>query len=202
MAHMLPRMSDIAIETSRLILRPLALGDAEAYAGAASDARIGAVMSHIPTPCPAELVELWAAKVPEQIAAGTDYRLVVTSKEDGAVVGATNLGGMVELGVSGRQYEFSYWVDPAQWGKGLATECAEGVRDWAFETLKAGGLRAACAMENAASARVLEKAGFHFMNASTSKATDTEAGKLLNTFRMDKPRWETITKHSGLRKAS
>ena len=180
------------IETSRLIMRPLAPGDADDYARVASDERIGVVMEHIPTPCPVTLVHEWSATVPEQIAAGTDYRLVITSKDGDVLLGATNLGGMVELGVSGRQYELSYWVDPAHWGKGLATECAKGIRDWAFDILKAGGLRAACAMENAASARVLEKAGFHFMNTSRSEPTDTDTGKLRSNFRMDKPRWEAL----------
>jgi len=202
MAHTLPGMSDILIETSRLIMRPLAPGDADGYARAASDARIGAVMSHIPTPCPADLVREWSATVSAQIAAGTDYRLVMTGREDGAVLGSANLGGMVELGVSGRQYELSYWVTPDHWGKGLATECTEACCDWAFEVLKAGGLRAACAMDNAASASVLEKAGFHFMNTSMSEATDTDAGKLRNNFRRDKPRWETLTRAPNLRKAS
>lgn len=202
MAHTLPGMSDIVIETPRLIMRPLAPGDADGFARAASDERIGAVMSHIPTPCPADLVREWSTAVPAQIAAGTDYRLVMTGREDGAVLGSTNLGGMVELGVSGRQYELSYWVDPTQWGKGMATECAEACRDWAFEVLKVGGLRAACAMDNAASARVLEKAGFHFLNTSMSETPDTEAAKLRHNFRMDKPRWEALKRHAHLRKAS
>lgn len=202
MAHTLPDMSDIMIETSRLIMRPLVPGDADAYAGVASDARIGAVMSHIPTPCPAGLVREWSARVPQQIAAGTDYQLVITTRKDNALVGATNLGGMVELGVSGRQYELSYWVTPANWGKGLATECAQGFRDWAFDTLRAGGLRASCAMENAASARVLEKAGFHFMNTEFSSSSESDDGKLRNNYRMDKPRWETLKRHPHMSKAS
>ena len=192
MGYRLPGMSDIMIETSRLIMRPLAPGDADDYARVASDERIGVVMEHIPTPCPTTFVHEWSATVSEQIAAGTDYRLVITSKDGDVLLGATNLGGMIELGVSGRQYELSYWVDPAHWGKGLATECAKGIRDWAFDILKAGGLRAACAMENAASARVLEKAGFHFMNTSRSEPTDTDTGKLRSNFRMDKPRWEAL----------
>lgn len=202
MAHTLPGMSDILIETDRLIMRPLASGYADDYARVASDARIGAVMSHIPTPCPAELVHEWSALVPEQIAAGTDYGLIITAKTDGALVGATNIGGMVELGVSGRQYELSYWVGPSHWGEGLATECAIGCRDWAFEKLKAGGLRASCALGNSASARVLEKTGFHFMNTAMSAPTDADVGKLCNNYRMDKPRWETLKRRPHMSKAS
>jgi len=190
--HSLPGMSDIAIETSRLVMRPLVSGDAEAYARAASDTRIGAVMDHIPTPCPTSLVEEWSADVPGQIAAGTDYRLVITQRSDGSLIGAAILGGMIDLGPSGRQYELSYWVNPVEWNKGLATECATGMRDWAFGTLKAGGLRAACALDNTASARVLEKTGFHFMNATLSEHPD--APRLRNNYRMDKPRWEQLAR--------
>ncbi|MEP0068016.1 GNAT family N-acetyltransferase [Pyruvatibacter sp.] len=202
MAHTLPGMSDILIETDRLIMRPLASGYADDYARIASDARIGAVMSHIPTPCPAELVQQWSARVPELISAGTDYQLIITTKSDGALLGATNIGCMVELGVSGRQYELSYWVDPARWGEGFATECAIGCRDWAFEILKAGGLRAACAMGNTASARVLENAGFHFMNTAMSASSDADDAKLRNNYRMDKPRWETLKRRPHMSKAS
>ncbi len=206
MTHTLPGMSDILIETDRLIMRPLAPDDAEDYARVASDARIGAVMSHIPTPCPADLVREWSAQVPEQISAGTDYRLIIIIKADGALVGATNLGHMVELGVSGREYKLSYWIDPAHWGKGLATECAVGFRDWAFDTLQAGSLRAFCAMGNNASARVLEKTGFHFMNTSMPVASasklNPEAGRLRNAYRMDKPRWKSLIRSPHMSEAS
>ncbi len=202
MTHVLPALSDIVIKTERLVMRPLAVADAQAFATAASDPRIGDVMDHIPTPCPAELVSAWAADAPDGITAGTDYSLVITDKAQNTLLGAANLGRMVALGVSGRQFELSYWVAPSHWGNGLATECATGLRDWAFETLKAGGLRAACAMTNKASTRVLEKTGFHFINTTAFDASGKLPARLRTNFRMDKPRWEALTQHSHLSTAS
>ncbi len=190
MAHTLPRMSDIAIETGRLEMRPLAPGDADALARIASDERVGLKLGLVPCPCSVAEVESWIAAAPAQIDAGTDYLLTVRDKNSGTIIGSAGLDELIEQGVSGREYDLGYWFDPAWWGKGLGRECAMALRDWAFETLRTGGLRASCLMDNQASAHVLEKTGFHYMNTVLKYRPARRRTALVAQFRMDKPRWE------------
>jgi RimJ/RimL family protein N-acetyltransferase len=54
---------------------------------------------------------------------------------------------------------FGYMLDRAHWGQGYATEAARAILAFAFQELGAQHISSWCYAENAASARVLEKAG-------------------------------------------
>lgn len=56
--------------------------------------------------------------------------------------------------------ELGYYLKPAFWGSGLATEAAASVAEYAFTTLAVEALFAGHHPANAASQRVLEKLGF------------------------------------------
>jgi RimJ/RimL family protein N-acetyltransferase len=56
--------------------------------------------------------------------------------------------------------ELGYFIEPARWGEGIATEAALEVRDEAFGRCALGELVGRCRVENVASLRVLEKVGF------------------------------------------
>ena len=58
-----------------------------------------------------------------------------------------------------RNGEVWYKLMPAHWGQGLATEALRALVRFGFDRLGLHRLEAGCAVENAASARVLEKAG-------------------------------------------
>jgi RimJ/RimL family protein N-acetyltransferase len=55
--------------------------------------------------------------------------------------------------------ELSYSLDQPFWGRGLATEAARAVRDWAFATLGFTRLASFIRPDNARSIRVAEKLG-------------------------------------------
>jgi ribosomal-protein-alanine N-acetyltransferase len=61
-----------------------------------------------------------------------------------------------------RIFELGYHLRPKYWAQGLATEAAQTVIRYAFETLKLSALFAAHYPGNIASRRVLEKLGFQF----------------------------------------
>jgi len=192
MAHARPQMRDIVIETRRLVMRPLAPGDATALATIASDPRVGLMLGLVPCPCPVSHAEQWVTDAPAQIAAGTDYPLAVRDKATGTLIAGAGLDERVSLGASGYEYELGYWFDPAYWGQGLATECAIAMRDWGFAVLKAGRLRATCLMDNPGSARVLEKTGFHYVNTVLTHRPARGVDALVCRYRMDKPRWDRV----------
>jgi RimJ/RimL family protein N-acetyltransferase len=58
-------------------------------------------------------------------------------------------------------YEIGFHLQPDYWGKGLGTEAAKAVIDYAFTTLKANDLFAGHHPNNIGSTKILKKLGFH-----------------------------------------
>lgn len=69
------------------------------------------------------------------------------------------LVGGIGLGRTGEEVELGYWIAPSYWGHGYATEALRAMIDHA-RMLGHARLIASHFSENAATARVLEKAGF------------------------------------------
>jgi [ribosomal protein S5]-alanine N-acetyltransferase len=59
-----------------------------------------------------------------------------------------------------RSATLGYCFDDAVWGQGFATEAADALLRWAFDTLALNRVQAETDTRNTASARVLEKLGF------------------------------------------
>lgn len=188
----LPAMNEIRIETDRLVMRPLAPGDEAPLAAILADWDVTKNLGFVPHPFSLSDAAAWVAVTPKQIAAGTDYPLAVLDKASGHMVAGAGLDEMIDLGPSGREYDFGYWFGRDHWGKGLATECAVGLRDWAFEELRVGRLRASCLQSNPGSAGVLEKAGFLYVNTEMRHRPARGISALVECFRLDKPRWEAL----------
>jgi RimJ/RimL family protein N-acetyltransferase len=88
-----------------------------------------------------------------------------TSRHFAIEVDGTVAGG---IGIQPRSREhagcalFGYWLGVPFWGRGIATDAARTVIPFAFGTLGVRRLEATVFEPNAASVRVLEKAGFRF----------------------------------------
>jgi [ribosomal protein S5]-alanine N-acetyltransferase len=144
-----------AIETERLLLRPLRPADAPRLAELAAD-RVVAEQTHLPHPYP-----------PEAAVTFIDALDVRWRKQGAAVFGITLRGGelMGVIGLNSDPYdrtvaETGYWLGVAFHGVGYATEALRRLCRWGFE---AHGLRRIAARTfagNVRSERVLEKTGF------------------------------------------
>ena len=64
--------------------------------------------------------------------------------------------------------ELGYWLAEPFWGQGLAVEAGRAMADYAFASFAVERLQAHCVVENAASARVLEKIGFQYEGVTRS----------------------------------
>jgi len=53
-----------------------------------------------------------------------------------------------------------YCLDESAWGQGFATEAADALLQWAFDTLDLNRVQSEADTRNTASVRVLEKLGF------------------------------------------
>ena len=83
---------------------------------------------------------------------------VVVLRADDRVVGWGGLG--IDPFAPGWGVEVRYFLHPAHWGRGLATELVRASLRHGFETLSLPAIGAFARPDNAASIRVLEKCGF------------------------------------------
>jgi RimJ/RimL family protein N-acetyltransferase len=141
------------LQTERLVLRPPVLADAELiFESYAQDAE---VTRYLIWP-PHSKVETTRTFVQRCMAAweqGSAFPWVIRLRA------ADTLIGMIELRVEGHIAELGYVLARPQWGMGYATEAAQAVVDWAIAQPEILRVWAVCDVDNAASARVLEKAG-------------------------------------------
>ena len=87
----------------------------------------------------------------------TDARFFILS-HDGDY---PRLIGGIGLNMTGHaSAELGYWLTPAAWGRGYATEAARAVIDMARHALPLRRIEASHHLDNPASRRVLEKLGF------------------------------------------
>ena len=79
-------------------------------------------------------------------------------RTDGALVGGVTVS-QIRRGVS-QTCSLGYWMGKRHAGRGHMTAAVRAVAPFAFDTLKLRRVEAACLPHNAASIRLLEKAGF------------------------------------------
>ena len=142
-----------AFRTARLVLRPIAPGDAGAIFGAyAQNPEVTRFLVWRPHRNVGDTEAYVARCMATPPHAARTYVLV--GREDGAVRGAFDLRreGPRRLG-------FGYVLARRWWGRGLMPEALAAVADWALARPDVFRISALCDVENAASARAMEKAG-------------------------------------------
>lgn len=144
--------------TKRLVLRPIAVGDAPALFEARGD---GEVMRYWDWPAQEsiEAVEqIFAEHLPELTSETTQWWAVALSA-DGPAIGECDLS---EIDTHHARAEVGFLFARRHWGQGYAREAMERVIEHAFNELKLERLWARCHDGNAASVRLLEKLGFAY----------------------------------------
>lgn len=148
---------DAWITADRLDLRELGPGDDELVAEVLSAGEPEALPPGAPSD-PGK-VSGWLAEGAHQLRhAGEGVHLAMLDRERGRLVGAI---GLFHADWEVRSAEIGYGVRSDERGKGYATEALIAVSRWA---LSAGGIQRAyltANVDNLASVRVAEKAGFH-----------------------------------------
>ncbi len=142
------------LDAQRVQLTPFVLGDAPLVQRYAGDPEVARTTLNVPHPYPEGAAEKWIASHRPQY---LDRRNVVFAVRSlaGELVGAINLALDLRNGVG----ELGYWVGRPFWGRGYGTSAARVVVDYAFETFALNKVSARHLSANAASGRVMEKAG-------------------------------------------
>jgi len=88
---------------------------------------------------------------------GVPSQFAVIFRGDKRLIGYCGFFAQIVDGIEG--LEIGYRIDPAYWNRGLATEAARAVRDYAFSELRLPRVMSLIHPDNVASRRVAEKNG-------------------------------------------
>ena len=145
----------VPLETERLLLRPLEPDDAGRIRELAGASEVADTTLLIPHPYPPGAAEAFIAQAREWGERGVEHVFAVTLKASGELVGCIGL----RVDPVHARGELGYWIGVPYWRHGYASEAVCRIVDLALGTLCLHRLHASCFTRNAASARVLEKAG-------------------------------------------
>lgn len=149
-------LSSLRLETPRLVLRELAVGDAPAVQAWAEDPEVYRYMEWGPNTL-GQTEEFLHGVVAARLAVPRRaFELGFEEKATGRLVGA---GGLRIQSAHHRTADVGYCFRRDAWGQGHATEAARALVELGLTVLGMHRIWATCHVENARSARVLEKVG-------------------------------------------
>ena len=142
------------LRTARLTLRGPAPGDAEALAALADDLAVVRMTSRMPHPyTPADAQAFLDRAGAEDLRSEATWII-----QDGE--GPVGALGLFPADPPGLGPELGYWLGRPVWGRGYAGEAVSAAVAWSDSVWRRRCLQARCFIDNPASIRVLDKAGF------------------------------------------
>lgn len=154
---MIPRdLTNSTVETDRFRLRPLQMSDKGLLEMHLGDDRVAKMTRSIPHPLPPDYIagRIERADVDDH---ANDYWVI-----DGSDLGHAEVMGVVKMTKMDRnQSELRYWVAPAFWNAGIATQAVDAILN--ANPQGACDIYAEVFQDNPGSARVLTNAGFDYL---------------------------------------
>ncbi|UYN94495.1 MAG: GNAT family N-acetyltransferase [Enhydrobacter sp.] len=147
----------VRLQTARLVLRPTAARDAGRAFEIQSDWNVTRMLAMAGFPPDRNEIDQWFAAHPHEWRAGEAFRFAVEREE--RLIGVVDVDAICDGGGS-----LGYWFEQSSWGRGVATEAARAVVDFAFREVGLSQLRAGHAADNPSSGRVLVKLGFRHVD--------------------------------------
>jgi len=153
---MIAKLADVRLDTARLVLRELELDDAMAVQEWSADPEVYRYMPWGPNTSEqtAEFLRTVAATRREDPRRA--FELGFVDRRSGRLIGA---GGARVRGTAGAEGDIGYVLRRDAWGQGYATEAAAALVEFGLRLLGLHRVWATCHVDNARSARVLEKIG-------------------------------------------
>ena len=143
----------VIIQTKRLILRKSRIYDAPViFESYAQDPEVTRFLVWKPNQHVSE-TEAFLRRCAQVWEAGTNYPYVITLQDRDEAV------GMLEIHAKGFILEIGYALARPYWGKGYMTEALRAIIELGLSQPDIFRVQAICDVENAGSARVMEKAG-------------------------------------------
>lgn len=147
-------------------IRPWQLADAEEQAALINNKQIqDNLRDGIPFPYTKQDAEEFIGKT---LNAEPDMSYIFAIIADGKLAGCIGLDR--KANIHSRTAEMGYYIGQDFWGKGIATDAVKQASEYVFDHTDIIRIFAEPFSENAASCRVLEKAGFEFEGTLVSNA--------------------------------
>lgn len=156
------------LETERLILRPLALTDAEEiFKNWSSDPEVAKFMFWS-THSDVEVTKKWLADVETKINSDICYDWGFVRKSDNKLIGSGGIYYKENLDA----FEIGYNIMKNCWHQGYTTEAATAMRDFAINSLGSKRIFGRHAKDNPYSGKVMEKLGLHYIGDAEAESMD------------------------------
>lgn len=147
------------LETERLLLRQLEMGDAPRIFEILNDSpEIAKNVLSFPYPYPAGRAEAWIEQTYQDFAEGTGFSWAVIHKTDQLLIANVNM----IVREKHRRGGLGYWLAKPYWGKGYMTEAVKRVLQFGFEDHQLNRIYAECFVRNLASEKVMLKVGMTY----------------------------------------
>ncbi|KAL4895379.1 acyl-CoA N-acyltransferase [Aspergillus ambiguus] len=149
---------DAVLHLESCLIRRYWEGDTEDVSREANNPKIAKWMTNrFPSPYTIDDAKKWITTATYEH--NTTF-FAICRRDDSRVIGGCGLEPRND--VNYRTMAIGYWLGEAHWGRGIATEAVAALSQWAFKTFDhVIRLEAIVYEGNGASARVLEKAGYH-----------------------------------------
>lgn len=149
----------IILETERLVLRTFTPDDAKMFYDLCKDPKVVKYVGEKPLESEEQALQIMTEKILKEQYEQFGYgRWAIHIKKNGLFIGwcgLKNENGEIDLG---------YRLKKRFWNKGFATEAAQGVLQYGFETLNLDKIHAKAMQENVASVEVMKKIGMKFID--------------------------------------
>jgi [ribosomal protein S5]-alanine N-acetyltransferase len=151
-------MGFLPLQTERLTLRPYEFSDIPALVPLIGAREVAATTLRIPHPYTESYAKEFVADSQKNLSSGTGLRLGIVLRESDTLCGGIGL----RIDADHRRAELGYWIGVPHWGHGYATEAAQAVVKYGFETLALYRIFASHVTKNTASGKVLAKIGMRY----------------------------------------
>lgn len=151
-------MEFLPLQTKRLTLRPYEFSDIPTLVPLIGAREVAATTLRIPHPYTESYAQEFIADSQKDLSSGKGLRLGIVLRESSALCGGIGL----RIDGDHQRAELGYWIGVPYWGNGYATEAAQAVVKYGFETLELHRIFASHVSKNTASGKVLTKIGMRY----------------------------------------
>ncbi|HPM85983.1 MAG: GNAT family protein [archaeon] len=168
------------LTTQRLIIRDLKLEDAKSISKYSSNLNVSRFMSNMPYPnAIPQVTEYIEKSIKDTLETPRiNYRFGIAQKEDNQVIGGIALTALDDYN---KTATIGYWIGEEFWNKGIMTEVAKKVIEFAFDKLDLRRINANAHTENISSNKLLKKIGFIFEGTRIKLDRVKSTGELRDT---------------------